>query len=179
MKKFKSFVCLLFGFIFFSSCTPEEVTPIANNDWKWGYFRGAIDGKLYNLIDREVGSVGMIVDSVRLHQRTAVIDYSDTHRLSVTLSELHNGKRYLLPTVRDTTTDFRSAIALSVFNEPSKLTYKHRYRPSNKNPFFVEILSVTWRPDIIPIIEAKLDGVLYNTENPNDSIIIKGAYGIY
>lgn len=51
------------------------------------------------------------------------------------------------------------------------------YETSKEHPFRVKILDVMWASKSEPIIEVELDGVLFNREDPNDALIIKGVYG--
>ncbi|MCS3161719.1 DUF5025 domain-containing protein [Bacteroides faecis] len=46
-----------------------------------------------------------------------------------------------------------------------------------ENPFRAEVINLTYADDTHPILEVKLDGVLYRLDNPKDSIIINGSYG--
>ena len=51
------------------------------------------------------------------------------------------------------------------------------YIPQKEKPFQVEITKSAYADQWHPIIEGNLNGVLYRSDNPKDSIIINGSYG--
>ena len=67
---------------------------------------------------------------------------------------------------------------ISLFRKYSAGSQPVEYVPSAEEPFKIDILDVDWISGSgFPAIEAKLDGTLYNKDNPQESITIHAVYG--
>lgn len=181
-------ICLSLGLLMFVSCDKSnepELPPKSKEDiWYWGYFKGTINGDSVSVenqqYDRKVNSVRssfyftgdweVVPDSVNI-MRT-LICYNDNSELRITLHDLTPGERYLSLSVAMEWYD--SWIKVEVYSGPTK--ERTVYIPNEENPFRVEIADVLWLSVAEPIIEVKLDGVLYNRDNPNDTMVVKGTY---
>lgn len=65
-------------------------------------------------------------------------------------------------------------------NECYIIVYKNEntyYKPSNENPFQVNITSINWETAFDPIIEVKINGYLFNDTDKEDFIYINAVYG--
>lgn len=190
MKLFAVLIGLLCCVGLLQSCDKEnEVRPEKSKEdiWYWGYFKGEVSGAKISLENQDHnGPIRSISSSYHFAEEGKVmsdsvnimgtlIRYNDNSELRITLYDLLPGERYL--TLSGSMYWYESCIKATVFTDSSQKTVKADYVPSEENPFRVEITDVLWLSSTRLIIEVKLDGVLYNKENPDDVIVIKGAYG--
>lgn len=190
MKKEISIIsaCLLFTLSILISCDNNDVPqlPESKEDtWFWGYFKGTIDEEEISFeneqFNRKVNSIPsayyffgdweVLPDSINI--MNTLICYNDSSELGITLYDLTPGERYL--TLSGATYWYESYIKATIYVGPTRL--KTDYIPNEENPFRVEITDVIWLSLAEPLIEVKLDGVLYNKDNPDDTLVINGAYG--
>ncbi|MEG0109038.1 MAG: DUF5025 domain-containing protein [Lachnospiraceae bacterium] len=173
------------------SCSNEEEIPLPKpskeNTWYWGYFTGEVNGNKISLENEDyngpikTGRRGafdvtqwpVMPDSI--NSMGTLVNYNDSSELRVTLYDLTPSERYLTLFIDEHYED--DWINVTVYTNSSKKEKKALYIPSKENPFRVEITDVIWASRREPIIEVKLDGVLYNRENPKDAMVIKGVYG--
>lgn len=167
----------------------NEVRPEKSKEdvWYWGFFKGEVDGTKISLENQDYnGPIHSIPSSYHFSEEGKVISdsanimgtlicYDDNSELRITLYDLIPGERYL--TLSGSMYWYESCIKATVFTDSFRKTVKADYVPSEENPFRVEITDVLWLSSTQPIIEVKLDGVLYNKENPDDVVVIKGTYG--
>lgn len=175
-----------------TSCSKEEgelpLEPTKENTWYWGYFNGFINGTKISLknerpvnkpinssrlgVQEFEGSAGFVYNSL-----STFIAYDPCSILNISLYDLIPSERYVTLSFEENLKD-NSVCAIVYANPSKKLNEKKAvYVISKEHPFRVEILDVMWASNSEPIIEVELDGVLYNRENPNDVLIIKGVYG--
>ncbi|UVV54912.1 DUF5025 domain-containing protein [Bacteroides thetaiotaomicron] len=104
------------------------------------------------------------------------IKYGEDELLSITIYHLHKGIRYI---TKSTKTDWIYD-GIQITRDTHSDKYEDRYIyyiPKKEKPFQVEITKSAYADQWHPIIEGNLDGVLYRSDNPKDSIIINGSYG--
>lgn len=188
---YTTFISLLCCIALFISCSREEETPLLKGSkedtWYWGYFKGEINGDKI-LLENEnnegpirsgksayyfFGDWEVMPDSINLI--STLIHYNDSSEITISLHDLTLGERYL--NLSANVYWHESCIKATVFKSTTSKEIKARYVPSKENPFRVEITDVLWLSQREPIMEVKLDGVLYNKENQEDRMIIKGIYG--
>lgn len=189
VKLITGLISLLYCFCLLS-CSKENELPeerTKENTWYWGYFKGEINGQDVSLENKDYngpihsgrsgyyfsGEWDVLPDSMNIIG--TLIHYNDSSELRITLYDLTPGERYL--TLSDNAYWYQSSINATVFDNTSQRMIKGKYIPSEENPFRVEITDVLWLSRAEPVIEVKLDGVLYNKKNQNDAIVIKGIYG--
>lgn len=191
LKVFATLIGLLCCITLLQSCQNEDETPLPKGSkedtWYWGYFKGEINGNKTSLENESYnGPVksgrssyyfsedwDVMPDSINIISTR--INYNDHSELNITLYDLIRSERHL--TLPVNTYWYESCINATVFSDSSKKEIKGYYVPSKENPFRVEITDVLWLTANDPIIEVELDGVLYNKENQDDVIVIKGTYG--
>lgn len=172
------------------SCNNDDDLPkkgTKEDTWYWGYFKGEVNGRSVSLENEDYngpihsgrssyyfsGEWDVLPDSINI--MGTLIHYNDSSELRIALYDLTPGERYL--TLSENAYWHQSCINATVFSSSSQKTVKAKYTPSEKNPFRVKITDVLWLSLTEPVIEVELDGVLYNREDENDAIVIKGIYG--
>lgn len=185
-----TFISLLCCMALLTSCNSEEEATLlkpSKEDWYWGYFKGEINGNKISLENEyykrpiRTGRIGIfktiewavIPDSINI--MGTLINYNDSSQLRVTLYDLTPSKRYLDLFIDESYED--SWVNVTLYTDASKEKEKAIYIPNKENPVRVEITDVIWASKREPVIEVKLDGVLYNKDNPKDTMVIKAAYG--
>lgn len=180
-------IATFLGMLILSSCNEDEAPVPKDDSWYWGYFEGEINGDIISLKNKDyngpvktgrrgifnISEWNVIPDSVNI--MGTLINYNDSSELRITLYDLTPSERYLTLSINEHFDE--NWISATVFSSSSKNEIESYYVPSKENPFRVEIADVLWVSQREPIIEVKLDGVLYNKENHKDAIVIKGVYG--
>lgn len=110
-----------------------------------------------------------------INRMGTLIHYNDSSELRITLHDLSPSERYVTVPVSRYWNE--NSINVTVFNNSSPKISLAKYIPSEENPFRIKIVDVSWVSIMEPIIEVELDGVLYNKENQEDVMVIKGRYG--
>ena len=176
-----------------SSCSNEDDNEISVSN-----FKGTINGEeisLENLWDDDlpVRTVSKHIisyypseenklDSLR-KIKTVIgistgITYSENKAIRINLFNLYKGIRFV---TNSTKVDFiYDGIQITQDTHSDEYENRYiRYIPKKETPFKVEITNITYADDTNtnPIIEADLNGVLYRSDNPKDSIVVKGSYG--
>ena len=185
MKVYAYFISTFLAMSLLSSCSNvDDVSVLKDDSWRWGYFKGEINGEKISLengeFPRPIGSMGTSVcysqtpDSIRGMQTG--INYSVKECLSVTLYPLNKGIRYITKWAKG---DWNQDGIHIKIQGPNSGEYDNNiyYVPDTDKPFRAEIIYSAYEDHWHPVIEVDLDGVLYCTDNPNDSIIVKGIYG--
>lgn len=185
MKVYAYFIGTFLAMSLLSSCSnDEDVSAPKGDSFSWGYFKGEIHGKKIALENgeypRPIGSMGTSVcdfqtpDSIR--GLGTGIRYSEKECLSVTLYPLNKGVRYITKWAKG---DWNQDGIHVRIPGPNSGEYDNNiyYVPDTDKSFKAEIINSTYEDMWHPVIEVKLDGVLYRSDNPNDSIIVKGTYG--
>lgn len=185
MKK----IIFLISISFLLSCNSEKDIPEPQDDsYYWGYFEGEINGKNISLRNKKqeepVVSIGYDFYAAGDSQDSikgmwTSIHYSvEDESIHIDLYNPRVGIRYM--TTSNKEWKKTGGIYISRFGKPNPGGYYldsyYNYYPDPNKPFQVEILSTTYK-NSQPIVEVKLDGVLYRSDNMNDSIIVKGTYG--
>ncbi|MDR2912485.1 MAG: DUF5025 domain-containing protein [Alistipes sp.] len=195
-----SWVVLLCGVSFLPACSERGGEPYVDpkEDSSWGYFEGTFDGtrdeddmeaSFENSDDIErVGSntsenVMPGDDRRNLVINTGIVYLGDSESahgyFSLSLSGLHPGTKYVTKPYwsYEYGGDDRYS-TISLFRRYSADTPLVEFVPSEGAPFEISILDVDWFPGSgFPAIEAKLDGTLYNKDNPTESITVHAVYG--
>lgn len=167
--------------------TEEKITP-----WQLNYFEGDLNNKLVSVKDPP--SESLIHTAYALNYRkyedgnwtttqtfqevyeisiplTRAMGFSPAEdkkiRLEISLSPLNKGI-YKIQHDNYSLSSSRVCIMYEIHSNLEAV-----YFPS-KEPLILELTRVEC-PDIVPIIEGKLEGILYNISNPQDSIVIKNA----
>lgn len=185
MKVYVYFIGVFLAMSLLLSCSNDDDVSIPKDDsWRWGYFKGEINGEKISLENgeypRPIGSMGTCVcyfevpDSIRGLQ-TGII-YSDKECLSVTFYPLNKGVHHITKWAKGDWN--QDGIHIKV-QGPNSGEYDDNiyYTPAANKPFKAEIINSTYEDRWHPIIEVELDGVLYNSKNLKDSIIVIGTYG--
>lgn len=199
MKATTFLIGAFLGMSILSSCSNDDETPVPKDDLPsyWGYFKGTINGKEVSVKNESNGNWAIqsskhIINynppeenepDATKNQKTAIglstgIKYSENEEIGINLFNLYEGMRYI---TNSTNVDFiydGIQISRDTNNDNTENRYIH-YIPKKENSFKAEITRLTYadNTNTNPIIEANLDGVLYRSDNPKDSIIIKGSYG--
>lgn len=109
------------------------------------------------------------------------IKFSKNESMGVYLFNLYLGKRYITHPMQADFIYDGIEIARCTNSNEGKREYI-RYVPEKENPFRAEITNIEANSDYEVttniLLEVKLDGVLYRSDNPKDSIIIRGTYGV-
>lgn len=185
-----------FGMFILSSCgNDDDETPAPKDDsWYWGYFKGTINGKeiavenvghgdwpvrtskhILNYLPSEEDEPNSIKMKTVIGMSTG-IKYSEDESMGINIFDLYMGVRYITLSTRS---DFIYD-GIQISRDTQSDEYENRYIlyiPKKENPFRAEVINLTYADDTHPILEVKLDGVLYRLDNPKDSIIINGSYG--
>ena len=177
-----------FGMLILASCgNDDDETPVPKDDsWYWGYFKGEINGKEISLeneahTDWSVHSVKTSAsppnnDTDSIRGMMTSIKYGEDELLSITIYHLHKGIRYITKSTK--TYWIYDGIQITRDTHSDKYEDKYIYYiPQKEKPFQVEITKSAYADQWHPIIEGNLNGVLYRSDNPKDSIIINGSYG--
>ena len=184
----KTVLVLLFstclGGSFLSSCSDDDpVSAPKDNSWYWGYFKGIIKGTEYDLENEPHGDEPVTTMKTALQTDSKValdsikgmstgIHYGEGKALGVTLYPLYKGIRYVSqPTMGDWS---KNEVSIRITAADNRDVV---YLPKEEKPFRVEVVSLTYADSFHPILEAKVDGTLYNRDNPSDSIVVSGEYG--
>lgn len=197
MKKVKSIIYMKVNTYFIGaflamflllSCSSDDNIPSSKNDLLyWGYFKGEINGKkvtLENVKDETLHPITSMGTNIRDFDEPADsirwmitgINLSEETTIIVTLFHLNKGVRYVTRWAKG---DWNQDGIHIKMKDPNSKEYDNNtyYIPEIAKPFRVEIKNSTYEDRWHPIIEVKLDGVLYNSKNLNDSIIVTGTYG--
>jgi len=151
----------------------KDNTPLLDNPPTLSYFKGFVNDK-YTVFEQKVWydtsidmrSITTLEGSIlQCHWYMVIpMENKDTVEISTTLSPLQIG-RYKLTPVKDYG-DFYSEIRGYLSST------KGQYRLSQHNPFLVTIEAIDYRKER-PDITGYMEGVLYNKDNPKDSIVLK------
>lgn len=198
MKANIFFIGAFLGMFMIASCSNDDDENLVPKDDSrfWGYFKGTINGKEITL--KNEGQEERPVQSSMMHilnytpseddeidskreMKTVIglytgINYSENEGLGIYLFDLYTGKRYITNSTR---VDFiYDGIQITRDTHSDKVEERYiRYIPKKEKPFRAEITNLIFADSTHPIIEVTLDGVLYRSDNHNDSIIVKGSYG--
>lgn len=165
------FACIA---LLLSSC--EKNDPPPSDEWRDGYFKGTVNGRFYHIPDRKfAGQASIWYDGLQgsIEYVSTYIDYQDGYELIVTLHDVAQGKRTI--TENSTSNIAGAASSISIFD--SRNNVEIEYIPMADDPVELDIFNFFWRDPITPIIEVKIDGTLYNSKNPEDTITIDAMYG--
>lgn len=185
MKAYAYFIGFYLVMSLLSSCSNVDDVSVPKDDsWRWGYFKGEINGEKISLENdeypRPIGSmgtgVGSFQDSDSIKGLQTGINYSEEEYLSVNLYPLNKGVRYITKWAQG---DWNQDGIHIKIQGPNNGEYDNNiyYAPDPDKPFKAEIIYSAYEDHWHPVIEVKLDGVLYRSDNPKDSIIVKGTYG--
>ena len=186
--------------IILSACSKEEKEPNNPEDnWWWGYFDGTFTGTS----PADDMTVSFVNDPVRPRFSSGIspegIGNQDdvlTQAMSIQYIQVYDATpSYIQLSIRDIIPGTRfithgdSFVIEDEMRYVSAIKVVRRYTldptaivefvPHEDNPFRLEITRVEWLPSSNdhPITEAKLDGTLYNKDNPQQSIEIHAVYG--
>lgn len=175
---------IFLGMPFLSSCSnDDEISTPKDNSWYWGYFKGTIDGTEYTLENEPHGDTPVNTMKTALQTDSKVpldsikgmstgIHYGGDRALGVTLYPLYKGIRYVSQPIIGDWSKNEVSIRITAADNRDIV-----YLPKEERPFRVEVISLTYADSFHPILEAKVDGILYNRDNPSDSIVVSGEYG--
>ncbi|WP_373828886.1 DUF5025 domain-containing protein [Bacteroides heparinolyticus] len=186
------FFFFVYTIAIFLSCKKDEDTSLNDRSKKkdsyWGYFKGSVNGKYVQLDNSErTDNLSMPIYSIResfyakqawtgidsINILNTGIGIDEKTQLYIRLYKLNVGVRYLGTYDFDPKAWYESNIKLTKAFPNGNIIYE----ANSRNPFKVEITNVTWLSYMDPIIDVKLEGILYNEKNPEDSIIIHARYG--
>ena len=153
-----------FGMFILASCdNDDDETPVPKDDsWSVHSVKTSASPP-----DNDADSIRGMMTSIK---------YGEDELLSITIYHLHKGIRYI---TKSTKTDWIYD-GIQITRDTHSDKYEDRYIyyiPKKEKPFQVEITKSAYADQWHPIIEGNLDGVLYRSDNPKDSIIINGSYG--
>ena len=190
-KLFTLSLFIILGFLSLTSCNKDEghlhKDESKEDTWYWGFFSAEINGEKISLENNKAerviksnrssyyfsGDWEVVPDSVNI--MGTLINYNDSSELRITLYDLSLTERYI--TKSENLQWNESCINIVVNSDCAIRTQTKYYVPRQENSFRVEIINVLWISSAKPIIEVKLDGVLYNKEDADDVIVIQGIYG--
>lgn len=189
-----SFVLL---FTLLTSCNSDdeiiEKKP-KEEDIHWGYFKGSINDKSYSIENvgypektgypyNPVYSNLKHIDLVNGYESRPIttvptsIEFEENATMIIKLVDIYPGIRYIKNSYEGNWMDNLINIYYSEILEDGSQKLETRYIVSESNPVMAEMLYVYWTNYHTTLMEVKINGVVYNEENPNDSIIFSGIYG--
>ncbi|MFV0546254.1 MAG: DUF5025 domain-containing protein [Bacteroides sp.] len=161
-----------------ASCNQDESVPIPDKLTEkspdWGYFNGTIGEHKVSLENtKDIQFVnssrrGVVFEGVSQWFLRSAIQYTSNSYLVIDLHNLKVGTHYVNSGYGIDT--YSSFIELQDVNQ-------RRFWPKADKPIKVEITKLHWLELDHPILKANIEGIVYNTKNSNDSIVIKGSYG--
>lgn len=183
-KKVFFLLCSIFlGINLLSSCNDEDSTSNSPHFLPYSYFKGTINGEKTSL-ENTVHELPIHKTTCRLLKvgepttiKGSIIGITYTYAqgvaegIAIMLHKPTNGIRYTTNPV-----DFEcnyDGVQIRSIKEK-----EYHYVPKKENSFQIEITNITYLNDeVLDIIEGKINGVLYRTDNPQDSIVVNGVFG--
>lgn len=180
MRKSSFIVLCLLCIVGVLGCSEDEISEpeVTKEDtWYWGYFDGYVGSNHFTFENERYGE-DTYVRTIRSSISDAPIDGMYTTIRCAKDTLLFIGLRGLEVGVRDVTTYAMFNLEDSYIQVCCESGAEDRcFNPRTDNPFRVEIFDVMWKSPWHPIVEVKLEGTLYNEDNPQDSICIEAQYG--
>ena len=155
---------------------------------RWGVFEGSVNGvNLSILNDRDpyclkeiaciksgVSKPGMSCDSTNI--LTVSMRLDSIHGLEFAITDFSQNDKWLLtnPYPFEIKTEYVCGLR---YNSDIRDWHKV-WIPRESNPFKIELIEQKWYSSFDVRSELNLEGVLYNRNNPTDSIVIKGYLGV-
>lgn len=176
---------LLFFTCFFLSCSKDNDEPVSQTPrWNMGYFKGTVNGKVVD-IENKTSNDRFIHPGVYVQQRTGIKEYlwgmtfgeqkvSKIDRLSMGIIPFGEGLFEITQGFQD---EKNANIGGTLID---KINGNIDYDPL-KAPFKVWIDSIRFYPlSSMPYIYGRMEGILYNVNDLNDSIVIENVkFGIH
>lgn len=176
MKHLSYFISILL-LVSFVACSDDDDFERVETPLNFGYFKGDLNNKPISIENTEydrlihgrvyilnyIKADGTILDEPEEHFGFSVMIFGEGEpELGVSLSPIKKGKYDIKGDYH-----FSDSCMISVQSDEVK------YFPI-KEPVKLEITDIRYpAPGRVPIIEGKMEGVLYNLNNPEDSIIFK------
>lgn len=167
-----------------SSCSDEEKAEDPKSYSGWGYFEGTINGQEVS-IENEVWKDYINPRPYReedwdlrvVKGKGICVNFSKDAGLDLMLYRFSKDKRFVLNGVDE----YCNNDGITFIRTVPKLMYHVDvyYTPAKNKPFIVDITNVdfSYPATPTPLIEAKLSGVLYREDDPQDSIVIDARLG--
>lgn len=175
MKYINYFTALLFVFSLISCENKDEPEVPEEYPYYFGYFDGKVNNQQISLKNERyksyLWSSYSIFNDIERYEFMVSLDGDDRKTvLRVYLAPLAEGPHEI--TSGWYAEDFAHYTSIIKSDNEGKTTAK--YYPSPDNPVVVEVESIVFKSSsVIPFIKGKIEGTLYNTENPDDFIVIK------
>lgn len=177
-KKMKTLCFCAISMMLCTSCSQDESISISEKLTEkspdWGYFNGTIGE--YNVSLENTKDIqfvkssrrGVVLEGVSQWFLRSAIQYTSNSYLVIDLHNLKMGTHYV-----------NSGYGIGTYSSFIELqgTNQRKFWPKAEKPIKVEITDLQWIEPDRPILKANIEGVVYNTKDSNDSIIIKGSYG--
>lgn len=176
MKHLSYFISILL-LVSFAACSDDDDFERAETPWNFGYFKGELNNKPISIVNSDYdrlihGSIyiesyikadGTILDEPEERFGFSVMIFGEGEpELGLSFIPLNKGKYEIKG-------DYHTSDSSMISIQSDKV----KYYPI-KEPVKLEITDIRYpAPGHIPIIEGKMEGVLYNLNNPQDSIIFK------
>ncbi len=178
-------ILLLMAVVVMSSCHSDDDEEDVVHYTNFGYFEGNIGDSYVNIYNTEDhrdrihgalreyhNELEVAVWGVRYNSSPSTLS-----RLHIRLCSLHRGIYKMKKTLNEVALDpleyqyISSAVEFERKTEDESVLYG----PKRETPFLVYVTDVRYDPrdmDDLSIVEGYMNGVLYNRENPSDSIVI-------
>ena len=164
------------------SCNDKEPSIVDKYPYYFAYFEGEVNGQYISLLNQSSYQCSIERGNFWIHDIEKELygfywkvplklvnftyPYPELHISLIPLlkQEYHIKKGYLSTEEKEST--------VRIIREGSEITYHPL-----KTPFCLRVDTVFFQEDSeIPYIEGYMDGILYNTENSVDSIVIRNVY---
>ena len=169
-----------------SSCHHDDDEDLEAYYTNFGYFEGNVDGSNINICNTEDhrSTIGGALREYRNDLEIAIwgVQFnpspSTSSLLRIRLCSLHRGTYVMKKTLSEVDLDpleyrfVSSAIEYERKNGDKSVLYG----PQKDKPFLVDVTDVRYEPSDKThdsLVEGYMNGVLYNRENPSDSIAIR------
>ena len=174
---------LLIAVVAMSSCHSDDEDE--TNIVRFGYLEGNIGDSYVNISntddhrDRILGASRVYVNQLEIAIWGVQFNSSPStlSRLHIRLCSLHRGTYVMKKTLSEVDLDPLEYQCINNAVEYERKTKDESvlYGPKKDKPFLVNITDVRYDPrdmDDLSIVEGYMNGVLYNRENPSDSIVV-------
>lgn len=178
VKNVKTFCLCAISLVLCASCSQDESVSIleklTEKSPDWGYFNGTIGERNVSLENtKDIQFVqssrrGVVLEGISQWFLRSAIQYTLNSYLVIDLHNLKKGTHYI-----------KYGYGVDTFSSFIKLQDddQRQFYPKAEKPIKVEITDLQWIEPNLPILKANIEGVVYNTKDLNDSIVIKGSYG--
>lgn len=175
---------IFFGTLLFTSCSDEEEIYDPREHSGWGYFEGTVNGKKVS-VKNDVHNSFLSYTPQREEWDPNVVKgiaigiaLNEAEHIGISFYRLTEGMRFVTSAV-DTDYNSDGIHFWHTIKPEDSYSYDIVYISKKDKPFKIEITNLTYYDTSNFVrVSARLDGVLYRTTNPQDSIVIRGSFEV-